>query len=162
MSLDNVDGWPDAQGIPWQELIRIRYLYQVDVLVLAAVQRAVASRLPAGSGREFARQATGIAAAVGGGHRDPQELPEARLGAVVGALADFDDDWCGTRPRPWPHRAEGAEGDRSPWQAGGLAEVVLAIDAATRLAANIGTPDLQRALGTAMEATLAQLEKTQD
>jgi len=86
-------------------------------------------------------------------------LPEARLGAVVGALADFDDDWCGTRPRPvWPHRGP----DPSPWQAGGLAEVVLAIEAGTRLAAEVGTADLQLALGAAMDATLAQLEKVQD
>jgi hypothetical protein len=161
MSLDNVDGWPDAQGIPWQELIRIRYLHQVDVLVLAAAQRAVAARLPAGFGREFARQATGIAAALGSGHRDPQKLPVERLGAVVGTLADFDGDWCGTPwpHHPWPHQVDGPVEE---WREGGLAEVVLAIDAATRLAAEIGTVELQRELGTVMDATIARLAKTQE
>src|SRR5262245_27327638 len=115
------DGWPDAQGVPWQLLIRIRYTYQVDVLVAAAIQRAVPPRLPESLGQAFAKAATSIAArTVTVGRVEQRKYTSEQLGNLARALTEFTD-WCGTpRHEPGPH----------PWREGGLAEVAVIIDAA--------------------------------
>lgn len=149
------DGWPDVQGVPWQLLIRIRYTYQVDVLVAAVIQRAVAPRLPEQLGVGFARVATSIAArTVTVGRVEQREFTSAQLAGLARALSDFDE-WCGT---PWPHHIT-ADPDPHPWREGGLAEVAVIIDAANRLVQQVGSADLRRGLGPALDDVLGALQE---
>jgi hypothetical protein len=153
------DGWPDVQGVPWQLLIRIRYTYQVDVLVAAVVQRAVAPRLPEQLGIGFARMATSIAArTVTVGRVEQRDFGSGQLAGLARALSDFDE-WCGT---PWPHHRAGGPGsdpDPHPWREGGLAEVAVIIDAANRLVQQVGSADLRRGLGPALDDVLGALQE---
>lgn len=148
------DGWPDVQGVPWQLLIRIRYTYQVDVLVAAVTQRAVAPRLPEQLGLAFARVVTSIAArTVTVGRVEQREFTSGQLAGLARALSDFDE-WCGT---PWPHH--GPEPETHPWREGGLAEVAVIIDAANRLVQQVGSSDLRRSLGPALDDVLGALQE---
>jgi hypothetical protein len=156
------DGWPDTGTVPWQLLIRIRYSYQVDVLIAAVTQRAVVPGLPEQIGGTFARTVTAIAArAVSVGRAEQQELVTDRLGGLARSLADFDD-FCGTWPRPhwWLGGDPDVDPDPQPWRQGGLAEVAVIIDAASRLVMDVGSADLRRSLGVTLEDTLAALQET--
>ncbi len=157
------DDWPDTEDMPWQELIRIRYVYEVDVLIASAVQRAVARALPEAFVPRFARSVTAIAAgAVQDGRAERQEMNVERLGHIMRAFDDFDD-WCGTRYRwpvrvPRPHPGPGpGEPDPSPWKESGLAEVSLFIAAAADLVGATGSKELQRSLGTVLDEALTAL-----
>lgn len=151
------DGWSDVQGVPWPLLIRIRYTYHVDVVVAAVIQRAIAPRLPEHLGQAFARAATSIAArTVTVGRVEQREFAGEQLGRLARALADFVG-WCGT---PWPHRSPvGPDPDPHPWWEGGLAEVAVIIDAANRLVQEVGSADLRRSLGPALDDLLGALQE---
>jgi hypothetical protein len=154
------DGWPDVQGVPWQLLIRVKYTYQVDVLVAAVTQRAVAPRLPEGLGQAFTKATTSIAArTVTVGRVEQRKFSSEQLGGLARALDDFMG-WCGT---PWPHhlpkQGPGPDPDPHPWREGGLAEVALIIDAANRLVQEVGSSDLRRSLGPALDDVLGALQE---
>jgi hypothetical protein len=160
---------PDTGTVPWQLLIRMRYVYQADVLVAAATQRAVVPALPESIGRAFARTVTAIAArAVSVGRTEQRELGDDRVVGVARALDEFGN-WCGTWPQhqcrdEFAVRMEsGAEPEpalSSPWRESGLAEVAVIVDAALRLVMEVGSPDLRRTLGVALEDTLAALQES--
>jgi hypothetical protein len=145
--MQDTDGRSDARGVPWPLLTRIRFTYQVDVLVASVTQRAVAPRLPEAIGTAFARAVTSIAArSVTVGRIEQREYPVEKLGALARALADFDS-W-GDTPGPEPR----------PWCEGGLAEVTVIIDAAAQLVHDIGSADLRRSLGPALDDVLGALQ----
>ena len=157
------DDWGYTEGMPWQELIRIRYVYEVDVLIAGAVQRAVARALPEGIARQFARSVTAISAGVvQDGRAALQELDVERLGHIMRAFDDFVG-WCGTPPGPRPHRWQGFGGpDPSPWKESGLAEVSLFVAAAADLVGAVGSKQLQGGLGIVLEETLTALREVKD
>jgi hypothetical protein len=145
----------DGGTVPWQLLIRIRYVYQVDVLVAAAAQRAIVPALPEQLGATFARTVTAIAArAVSVGRTEQRELAEERVVGIARALDDFDT-WCDR----W-RGGQDAEGGQHPWRESGRAEVAVIVDAALRLVMEIGSPDLRRTLGVALEDALAALQES--
>jgi hypothetical protein len=143
------DGRLDVRGVPWQLLIRIRYTYQVDVLVAAVIQRAVSPRLPVGLGQAFARTATSVAArTVTVGRVEQRKFSNEPLGNLARSLDDFLQ-WC------TPHR----DPEPQPWHEGGLADVAVIIDAANRLVQEVGSADLRRGLGPALDDVLGALQE---
>jgi hypothetical protein len=146
---------PDGGTLPWRLLIRLRYIYQVDVLVAAAAQRAIVPVLPEHLGGTFARTVTAIAArAVSVGRTEQRELADDRVVGIARALDDFDT-WCGR----WRDEPD-AESEPNPWRESGRAEVAVIVDAALRLVMEVGSPDLRRTLGVALEDTLAALQES--
>ncbi len=125
---------------------------------MAVAQHAVASRPPEQLGVAFARVATSIAArTVTVGRVEQREFGSAQPAGLAGALADFDE-WCAT---PWPHHTGGGPGeaDPHPWCEGGLAEVAVIIDAVNRLVQQVGSSDLRRSLGPALDDVLGALQE---
>lgn len=94
------DDFPGADHVPWQLLIRARYVFELDAVIASRVVRALAEVLPATAAAELSRAATRALTAV---PRTP--VKAATTTRALTAFADFDD-WCGTKwprwPWPWP------------------------------------------------------------
>jgi hypothetical protein len=127
---DNID----FSTIPWQLLIRARYAYEVDAVIASIVARQVSAVAPT----SIAHAVTAAAReSVSTGNRE-YAAPEARVTALS-ALADWEDNWCGT---PYPHHPHFGElGDP-------MSEVVLG--QALELVRRAGSEGLQKTLGSAL------------
>jgi hypothetical protein len=89
------DDFPGADHVPWQLLIRARFLHEIDTIVASTVVHAVGRVASVRVATEIARAAS-IATAAG-----TKAAPEQRLAAFE-AAADFEDI-C-PPPRQWPPR----------------------------------------------------------
>lgn len=127
---DNID----FKTIPWQLLIRARYAYEVDAIVASTVARRVSEV----ASTNVAQAVTAAAReSVSGGNRE-HAAPESKV-AALSALADWEDNWCGT---PYPHHPHfGQLGDP-------IAEVVLG--QALEVVRRAGSEELQKTLGSAL------------
>ncbi|MCW2754293.1 MAG: hypothetical protein JWQ32_1704 [Marmoricola sp.] len=134
---DNID----FSSIPWQLLIRARYAYEVDAVIASIVARQVTAFAPT----NVAHAVTAAAReSVSGANRE-HATPEAKVTALS-AVADYDDNWCGT---PYPHHPHFSElGDP-------LSEVVIA--QSLELVQRAGSEELQKTLGSALADHAAAL-----
>ncbi|PZQ92027.1 MAG: hypothetical protein DI534_03570 [Leifsonia xyli] len=136
------DDFPGADRVPWQLLIRARFVHEIDAIVASRITRALAAVLPAKAVSEFGRVAARAAAA------SPRE--EAGPEVTVRALRAYDDfeEICPRWPWPWP--------GHGPWpHPHGPEEfvdpiVLVTIDGARELLA-AGTPDFQKSVGAALD-----------
>lgn len=132
------ENFPGADNVPWQLLIRARFVHEVDA-VLASV---VVSRVGSVASVEVVRRLT--EAAGQGLARDFERTSSSGRVRALSAAADFDD-WCGTPwPRPWPPRRNPAFDD--------LADPVMpmVVAQAHRLVMSGGSEALQKSLGEAL------------
>jgi len=96
MTMWSPEDFPGAKNVPWQLLIRARYVYEIDA-VLASI---VVNRLSAFATEAATEKvASVLREAVGRASSEPAN-GEHRLAAME-ALADWENDWCGTGR--WPH-----------------------------------------------------------
>ncbi len=134
----SADDFPINGEVPWQELIRARYQFEVDAIVASLVVRAVAAM----GSRELAAEVT--RAALEGARFDGEraEAPAERRLALLQAVADWDGDLC---PRFWwpprPHRDDELDDP--------MISVVL--ENAANLVFAAGGENLQKALGSALQ-----------
>ncbi|MCS0500430.1 hypothetical protein [Protaetiibacter mangrovi] len=134
------DDFPGADHVPWQLLIRARFVREIDAVVASQVVRALGAVIPAKAAVELSHAATRAVAAA----------PEERIGAegsvrAMSAYADFDD-WCGTR---WPHWPFPVPPRRIDELVDPIAVAVLG--RARDFVAAAGSPELQKGLGSALE-----------
>jgi len=141
--------FPGADNVPWELLIRARFVRELDAIVASRITRALTEVLPAKTVARFAQTATQAVAAA-----PREELDGETTKRAFTAFVDFDD-WCGTgRPKwplPWP---------RPNWDEL-LREVirhefvdplaVATIDRAQLFLEGAGSPDLQKQLGAALD-----------
>jgi hypothetical protein len=90
------DDFPGAQSVPWQLLIRARYVFEIDALVASTVVRAVAT---VGSRELTVKVAEAAAAGVRASERGVEAGDGQRVG-FLRAAADWEDD--GICPPWWP------------------------------------------------------------
>lgn len=91
-----LDDFPGADRIPWQLLIRARTEYDVTLVAVSVVARAVAAHASV----EVARKVASVVREVGPKQEDFKPLAPEQHIATLRAFADFDDI-C---PPPWhPH-----------------------------------------------------------
>lgn len=131
------EDFPGADKVPWQLLIRARFVYQIDAVIASQVVRALAEVLPSKAAVELSHAA---ARAVASAPRD-KAAPESG----VRALAAFDDfwDWCGTKWPRWPFPPRRFEELFDPI-------AFITIDKAREFLA-AGSPELQKGLGAALD-----------
>jgi hypothetical protein len=89
------DDVPD--NIPWQLLIRARFVHEIDALVASVVTQRVSQVATV----EVAR-AVATAAQHAGASREVREASAEQRVAALEAVLDWDDDLCPRRPHPWP------------------------------------------------------------
>ncbi|MBO9521078.1 MAG: hypothetical protein J7518_06025 [Nocardioidaceae bacterium] len=133
------DNFPGADNVPWQLLIRARFVHELDAVIASTVVHHVAAVASVDATRTVAGAAQ---KAIAHASRE-QASPEQRVAAFDAAM-DFDD-WCPTRPRPWPWpgpRRDFAE----------LADPIadLVITKAAELVKVGGSEALQQTLGAAL------------
>lgn len=131
--------FPGVDNVPWQLLIRARFVRELDAVIASTVVQAVGQVASAEAARTVGAAAQ---KAMSAGVREPA-TPEQRTGAFDAAL-DWDD-WCGTGwPRRWPPRPKLGMDDLSD----PVADLV--IGKAFELVANGGSEALQKTLGQAL------------
>jgi hypothetical protein len=163
-------GWPDVNGLPWEEIIRIRYEYEIDVLVATAVQRAVTPGLAREAAVSFAHATTAAAArVVRAGRTQGRHAGAEQVLGLARALDEFDD-WRGAVPRRRPSKGRRllvadpdpspwvvADPDPNPWRNVGWAGAAAVIAAADRLISNVGSTELRQDLSAALDVALGSL-----
>ena len=135
------EDFPGADHVPWQLLIRARFVYELDAVVASHVVHALAQVLPAKAVAEFAHVATRAAASA------PQEkVGQETAFAALSAYADFDD-WCGTKWPRWPFPFPG------PRHLDDVIDplAVATLERARAFVAAAGSPELQKGLGAALD-----------
>jgi hypothetical protein len=134
------EDFPGASSVPWQLLIRARYVHEIDAVVASIAVAAISAVAAERFVEEMARSAS-----------DPEPerapvpaSPEHKLSALS-AIADFED-WCGTLPRHW-----WGPGPR-PRYIDQLGDPIasLVIDRAAVLVERAGSGDLRSGLGAAL------------
>ncbi|MFT4284135.1 MAG: hypothetical protein QM598_04810 [Protaetiibacter sp.] len=135
------DDFPGADHVPWQLLIRARFVFELDALVASRVTHALAAVLPAKASGQLGRLATH---AVAGSPRD--ELGAETVVRALAAYADFDD-WCGTKWPRWPFPFPG------PRHLDDVIDplAVATLERARAFVAAAGSPELQKGLGAALD-----------
>lgn len=129
------DNFPGADNVPWQLLIRARFVHELDA-ILASV---VVARVGAVASVEITRKVAEVAAQAVGAERE--KVTAGTKVRAVSAVADFDD-WCGTPwPRRWPPKSHGVFDDLSDPMAG------LVIEQALSMVRAGGSEALQKSLG---------------
>jgi hypothetical protein len=129
------DNFPGADNVPWQLLIRARFVHELDA-VLASV---VVSRIGAVASYEMTRQVAEVAGkAVTAEH--VKVTANGKLRAITAAW-EFDD-WCGNGwPRPWPPKKHGSFEDLSD------PITTLVFEQALEMVRAGGSEGLQKSLG---------------
>ncbi len=140
------DDFPGASNVPWQLLIRARYVHEIDAVVASIAVAAIAAVAAEGVVGETARRAVTASSPAG----RQAVAPEQQL-SVLSAVADFDE-FCGTLPRHW-----WGPGPRPKYlDRFGDPVAQLVLDQVASLVDRAGSPALQEALGgTLAERQLA-------
>jgi hypothetical protein len=129
------DNFPGADNVPWQLLIRARFVHELDA-VLASV---VVSRIGALASYDVTRRVADVAAGAISAER-VKVTANGKLRAITAAW-EFDD-WCGTSwPRPWPPRKHPSFDDLGDPLSG------LVIEQALEMVRAGGSEGLQKSLG---------------
>ena len=144
------EDFPGADNVPWQLLIRARFVRDVDAFVATAVVGQVAR---VASLDVATKVAQGAAEAMRG--MPAEKLGRAARSDVFGAVADFIDicppwpPW--PRPRPWPWPWPGpwpwADGRENPFEQIGTPYEGIVLQGALDLVARVGSPQLQEQFG---------------
>lgn len=134
------EDFPGADKVPWQLLIRARYVDQIDALVASLVVEQV-SRVASVSITQKLTEAAGTAV-----REAPHEKATAnmRLGAL-GSVADFYDICPPGWPFRWPPRPKGHLDDFSHPMTGPV------IEGALELVRSAGSEQLNKTLGSALQ-----------
>lgn len=141
--------FPGADNVPWELLIRARFVRELDAVVASRITRALAEVLPAKSVARFAQVATAAAAKSAFDEVDGETTKRALV-----AFTEFDD-WCGTGrwrwPFPWP-RPNWDELLREALRNEFVDPLAVAtIDRARTFLEGAGSPDFQKQLGAALD-----------
>jgi hypothetical protein len=135
------EDFPGAENVPWQLLIRARYVHEIDALVASVVFNKIA-----------AVASTDVAVAVAQAARSAVPSSEHATAehkvAALSAVMDFDGPLCGTRYPGWWHGPHRLEGVSDP-----IASVVLA--KAAELVNRAGSEELQKNLGGVLSERVA-------
>ena len=90
----DIDHFPGAKHVPWQLLIRARYVREIDAVLASTVVRAVGSMASVGAAKALA-----VAAEKALSGAQSIEASDQQRVTAMSAMLDWDG-WCGT---PWPH-----------------------------------------------------------
>ncbi len=90
------DGFPAADNVPWQLLIRARFAHEIEGYVASTVVRGVSHFAGARLSAEVAKVALD---AVAESRRSPVELGAEERVRILNAVADWDGEIC---PPWWP------------------------------------------------------------
>ena len=127
------------KGLPWQLIIRARYVDEIDAL-LASI---IAARVAQVASAETAHAVASAAQRAGRVSQRREASAEQRVAAFE-AIADWEDNWCWTWPHPWP-------GPRFDDVSDALAGMVMAH--AAELVKVGGSEQLQVTLGAALSTS---------
>ena len=131
------DGFPGADKVPWQLLIRARFVDEIDAIVAHTVVATLAPLM----GRERGRNLAGIAVEAvmaDGGQR--VELDTERRMSALDAFVDWDGDICPVGwPRRWPPRPKWIDEFDDP-------AILLALDSVLALVKGAGSEQFGKAL----------------
>src|SRR6218665_299279 len=139
--------FPGADHVPWQLLIRARFVYELDAVIASHVVHALGQVLPAKAVAEFAHLATRVVAA-----SPHDKVGQESAFAALSAYADFDD-WCGTKwprwPFPWP----------GPRRFDDLVDpiAITTLAHAKEVVSAAGSPELQKGLDSALDELAGSL-----
>jgi len=131
------DDFPGADHVPWQLLIRARFVHEID----AVIASRVVTRLAPALGREKAVRL----AAAGTVRRGKEEATDAHIVGALRGLAAWEegDGICPENwPFRWPPKKKGFEDFDDP--------MVLAVIDGTFDLLRSGSPALQESLGAAL------------
>ncbi|SOC53582.1 hypothetical protein [Ornithinimicrobium cerasi] len=143
------ESFPGADKVPWQLLIRARYVREVDAFVASTIVGQVAH---VASLDDAARVATAAAEAT-------RAMPAERLsrtarGDALIAVADFIDicppwpwPWPWPWPGPWPGPWPWFEGRENPFEKIGSPYQGIVLEGALDLLGRAGSPQLHEQLG---------------
>jgi hypothetical protein len=133
------EDFPGAREVPWPELIRARYQFEVDAIVASVVLRAVAQVASTELTERVAE------AALEGARFDGErvEAPAERRLGMLETISDWDGDLC---PRfRWPPRPPRRDDELGDPMLG------FVLDKAASLVQGAGSEQLQKVLGEALQ-----------
>lgn len=140
------EDFPGADKVPWQLLIRARFVKELDALVATTIVNKVAQ---VASAKVVAQVATAAAEAMRAAPAD--KLSRTARSEALTAMADFIDicppwwpwpwPWPGPRP-PWWFRDQ-----ENPFEQVGTPYEGLVLEGALDLLGRAGSPQLQEQLG---------------
>jgi hypothetical protein len=132
------DDFPGAQNVPWQLLIRARYVHEID----AVVASLVFNQLAAVASTEIAAHVA--AAGRSTVHTSDRATAEQKV-AAMSAIMDWDGPICGTRYPGWWHH-----GPRPHFE--GISDPIcsVAFAKAAELVNRAGSEELQKNLGSVL------------
>lgn len=138
-----IDDFPGANNVPWQLLIRARYVHEIDAVVASLVFNqvaAVASTEIAAHVAEAGRRTV---------HTSDRATAEQKLTAMS-AIMDWDGPVCGTRYPGWWHHGPGPRFE-------GLSDPIagVAFARAAELVNRAGSEELQKSLGSVLTEGVA-------
>ncbi|MEO7586438.1 MAG: hypothetical protein ABIS84_00260 [Arachnia sp.] len=137
------DEFPGADNVPWQLLIRARYVDEIDAIVAHTVVSSLAPLMAKQRARNLAATMTKVAA-VDGGKR--VELAADQRIAALSAFADWDGEICPVGwpwPWPWPPRPRWLRDFDDP-------AISLALDGVSKLVKGAGSQGLAAAVEEAI------------
>jgi hypothetical protein len=164
---DSAD-WPGKTDFPYVALIRIRYVHELEVLLIRQLQHAIRATATPAVSAQFEAATTRIALGrLAGPDADRTEISDAQRGAAFVAF-DPDGPICPDTPQEmraaivaWliahgVHVPPIPDPDPNPWYLGGdLAMVVLAArDAVAKVASKQIAEQLNTALNGVVDAAL--------
>ncbi|RMB61598.1 hypothetical protein [Tessaracoccus antarcticus] len=137
------DGFPGADKVPWQLLIRARFVDEIDAIVAHTVVTTLAPLM----GKERGRHLAGVAAgAVMTDGAQRVELGAEQKMAALSAFTDWDGEICPVGwpwPWPWPKRPRWFGEFDDP-------AILLALDAVRALTRGAGSKQLAAAVDEAV------------
>ena len=143
-----VEDFPGADKVPWQLLIRARFVRDVDAFVATAVVGQVAHVASLDVATRVAEAAAGALRGM-----PAEKLGRAARGDAFGAIADFIDICPPWPPWPWPRPWPGpwpwpwADGRDDPFAQVGTPYEGIVLQGALDLLGRAGSPQLQEHLG---------------
>lgn len=150
------EDYPSADKVPWQVLIRARFVREVDAFVASTIVRQVTQ---VASVEVAAKIASAGAAATRETTAD--KVSRSTRSEALVAVADFIDicpPWPWPWPWPWPGPWPRFEGRENPFEKVGSPYEGIVLDGALDLLGRAGSPQLQERLGGALK-DLGQLQR---
>ena len=95
------DNFPGADHVPWQLLIRARYVHEID----AVIASYVVARIGAVASAELTYKVAEAAAQAR--TAEPVKATASSKVSALSAAAEWDDWKCGTVPWHWPPKPRG-------------------------------------------------------